>query len=288
MIYRDMTQFKPKSFTNSKTRSRHECVQHLVLSIGFLNDSGHGLGREGWLFLILVGRKIDEFMVPLRGNISSPLSSTAEPRLDRVIMSTAKKYRPRYASYPRRVPHARETAERPKQVRSKIVTIDGKEHVVKIFEPNPPRSEPPVKKLLLVPFSDSAIFNWSKSNRPDYLPKIDIRKALAQLQRRWAIALLLMCVEHRSAEEVGEILGCSVPRVYRLVQLAKDRMRELMPRYARNGQDNPEFPFLGTNVHTETKRLPSADVLPHGAPIRIVPSLGTPSSQIRSGARHGT
>jgi RNA polymerase sigma factor (sigma-70 family) len=200
-----------------------------------------------------------------------------EPWLVRISMSTAKKYRPRML--PNSKPFKKQkskAAEKPLEIGSKTITIDGKPHIVRVFEPNPAQDQITTRTPLFEPCSSSAIANWSKTNCQDYPRKIDVRKALAKLNKRWAKALLLVYVEERTAAEAAEILDCTIPRVYRLVQFGKNRLRELLPGYGRTGKAKTESRSSKARRRARTKRpLGISDVLPHGCPIHVTAPLST-------------
>jgi len=147
--------------------------------------------------------------------------------LRRVAVDVAKQHRTPYLRNSKP-----EQKRQPKQIGTKTIIVDGKPHVVRIFEPCGPEQP---RQPLLEPLSDSIITNWSKGNRPNYPTSIDVWRAMASLPKRWARAMFLMHVEERTAAEAGEILGVSEERVYRLIQKAKDRLRLLLVPYARNG-----------------------------------------------------
>jgi len=151
--------------------------------------------------------------------------------LRRISQEVARRYRTPYIKPSHQAKSEHHALLPPRQIGSKFITVRGEQHEARVFEPCFPPAESPRRQLRLVELSDSAVMKSSMSNRPHYTHKIDAWSAIGRLPSRWANALLLTAVERRTAPQVAEILGCTVPRVYRLVQLAKQRMRVLMPGY---------------------------------------------------------
>jgi RNA polymerase sigma factor (sigma-70 family) len=175
----------------------------------------------------------------------------------RVVKSTAKQFRPRYVQYGRTIQVNPEISNPLSEVGSKTILISSKPQIVRIFEPLVPHAQLIRRRRFLEPITDEILVKASISNRSNYPRKIDVWSATAQLPKRWAKALLLMCVEERSAAEVAGMMGCSVERVYKLVQKAKHRMRELLPGYP-EGQ-----PTTVRAVQTKQKN-PTSDIYqPH-------------------------
>ena len=114
------------------------------------------------------------------------------------------------------------------------------------------------------------------------LPAQD-RRVVSNGETAQALGQGLFCVEERTAAEAAEILGCRVARVYRLVQLAKARMRKLMPSY--------------TTGKAAIREAPQAQIVPvrpkhaphfQGSPRRIRRLRVTRPSPARVGGFKGT
>src|SRR5580692_9547247 len=60
-----MLDFKSQSLTDTETAPGQQSVQHLLLSIGLLDDGTHRLCIESWLMLISYNGHIDEAVIPL-------------------------------------------------------------------------------------------------------------------------------------------------------------------------------------------------------------------------------
>lgn len=150
--------------------------------------------------------------------------------LRRVVVEAGKRH-----SAPYLRPLKRERKEQPKQIGTKTILVDGKAHVVRVFEaskPNPPRQP------RLEPLTDSIIMNWSKENRANYPRSVDFRRALKELPERWLLAVILVFEEGYSRAEAAEIMGCSKNRIYKLHKKARKRLQLLLPGYGleRNGK----------------------------------------------------
>src|SRR5260370_18294269 len=89
---------------------------------------------------------------------------------------------------------------------------------------------------------------------------------MSKVPPRWAEALRLRHVEEHTAAEVAAIMSCRVERVYKLVQKAKQRMRDLLPGYS-EGQPNTV-----RSVQTKQKNHKSNKHQPHRP--RPVPLCG--------------
>ncbi len=156
--------------------------------------------------------------------------------LRRVVHSAAKKSRKRCIRYSKVLPQTQEMPARPKELGSKTITIDGNPHIVRVFEPALPQEERSQRWPVFEPVSDGILANASMSNRPNYPCKIDLWEAIAKLPLTWALAILVVYVLGFSAAEAAQIMGCSVDRVNKLLQKAKQRMRELLPQCVQNGK----------------------------------------------------
>jgi DNA-directed RNA polymerase specialized sigma24 family protein len=192
-----------------------------------------------------------------------------ESWLWRLEMSVAAKLRPRYAQYARSIRVESQASGQPREIGTRIIVVEGKPQIVRIFESLAPEEQPSQRRPLFEPVSDRILANASISNRPNYPSKIDLWKAIAKLPLRWALAILLVYVLGLSAAEAAQIMGCSRTRILKLVQKGKVRMREFLPGYGQNGKAISE-PRFETGNRARTKGgLQVSDVLSHGIPIRI-------------------
>ncbi len=172
----------------------------------------------------------------------------------RVVKDVAKRQRPPCLS--RCKP---EQEERPKQIGTKTILIDGQQHVVRIFEPSIQQEQ--ARQPLLEPLSDSIITNWSKDNRPTYPRSIDFRRALSKLPERWALAISLVFTEGYSRTEAAEIMGCSKKVVYRLHKKARKRLQLLLPGYTlgHKARSQPRFGSANLAHGPVVEKLASQD-----------------------------
>ena len=151
--------------------------------------------------------------------------------LRRIEREIAGKYRPLCTQRPIPTSAQIEASQVAKEIEKKQITVNAQEEAIRVYAPASIAEKPP-RTLRLVELSDLTVTRLSGPNQANYPRKLDTWNAMATLPTRWADALRLMVVEGRSAAEIAIILGCSVPRVFRLVQLAKQRMRELLPGYS--------------------------------------------------------
>jgi len=166
--------------------------------------------------------------------------------LRRISKEIAKKHWPAFIKPANQPEEQKSTPQRPKQIGTKRITVDGKIYKVKVFEAYKPQEQVTWRQARLVNLSDITILRMNKSDYLDYPPKIDVWKAVSMLPNRWAKALLFVCVEGRTASEAAERLGCKVQRIHRLVQKGKQRMRELLPEYN---------PYCTSQPEPQTKKL---------------------------------
>ena len=153
--------------------------------------------------------------------------------LRRIEREIAGKYRPLRTHLPITPSPQIEPPQVPKEIEKKRIAVNAQEQEIRVFA-HAYIAEKPPRTLRLVEFSDLTVTRLNGPNQANYPRKLDTWDAMAKLPTRWADALRLMVVEGRSAAEIAIILGCSVPRVFRLVQLAKQRMRELLPGYSQS------------------------------------------------------
>jgi RNA polymerase sigma factor (sigma-70 family) len=121
------------------------------------------------------------------------------------------------------------------QIGTKSITIDGRQHEIKVYAPCDPPALPSRRQSLLTPLTDLIIETYAGTSFPDYAQDIDkrrvweeLRKALLTLPQRWALAVELVYFEEKSRSEAAQILGCSRKRVYKLLKMARKRLPALM------------------------------------------------------------
>jgi RNA polymerase sigma factor (sigma-70 family) len=154
-----------------------------------------------------------------------------ESWLWRLEMSVATKLRPRYARDGRSIRVEPQASEQPREIGTRAVVVAGKPQIAKIFESAGPKEQLGPRRPLFKPLSEEIITKASMANRLNYPRRIDVWEAMSMLPPRWAEALRLRHVEGHSAADVAAIMFCSIKRVYKLVQKAKQRIRELLPGY---------------------------------------------------------
>lgn len=190
--------------------------------------------------------------------------------LRRISEEVATKHRTPFVPPSKQAGGKHQAKRRPKQIGTKWITVDGKWHPVRVFEPAPRLEQPPRRQLRFVEFTDPNLYPKSSFNRPDYIGSIAVRRALSKLPRRWALAIVLVKCVGLSVEEMAQGLGCSRQRAYKILGKAKDRLRGLLAEYARNRVANAEAEPDKTNCRARTKPdLPVSGVSPRGCPIHV-------------------
>src|SRR2546427_6547680 len=139
---------------------------------------------QGWLWKAGVGDSVDEayqdvLLAVLRKIPQLEVVDCWEIWLWRVAKSIAKNYRPHYVKYPRPKPAAQHSTRRPKQIGA---SINGHVYTVTVPEPYRPTEQKTRRQRVVEPLNDSAITNWSMSNRPDYPRRLDVSDARGKLQ----------------------------------------------------------------------------------------------------------
>jgi RNA polymerase sigma factor (sigma-70 family) len=123
----------------------------------------------------------------------------------------------------------------PQQIGTKSITIDGQQREIKVYAPCDSPAAPSRQQSLLTPLTDLIIETQAGTSFPDYEQDIDTRRvweelhnALVTLPKRWARAVELVYFEEKSRSEAAHILGCSRKRIYKILKMAKRRLRELL------------------------------------------------------------
>jgi RNA polymerase sigma factor (sigma-70 family) len=145
----------------------------------------------------------------------------------RVLKSQAKEYRVCYTNS-----RWQQKRERPKQIDTKSVLIDGQQQMVRVFAPYVPQDQPTARQRLFETLSDPALTKRCKSSCPNYPSSIDVQGAIARLPERWKLAVELFHFEGHSGAEAARALGCNTKRLRKILQKARQRLRLLLPDYA--------------------------------------------------------
>jgi RNA polymerase sigma factor (sigma-70 family) len=165
----------------------------------------------------------------------------------RLEMSVAKKYRPRYAWHARSIRGEPQPSEQPRQIGTRTIVVAGNPQIARIFESHGPQEQSTPRRPLFKPLSEEIIAKASMANRLNYPRRIDVRRALAKLPKRWARVIYLIYFGGYSRTEAAKIMGCSRARIFKLTQKAKNRLRELLPSYDHNGLATLQSQFCKAN-----------------------------------------
>lgn len=153
---------------------------------------------------------------------------------------------PRY-SMKKKQGQAVEQTHQPEPIATKPMTVAGREYQVKIYAPGDSPSVSTQPRPRLEPLTESTIEKFGKTIFPDYVERIhqeralaeasaELEKALEQLPPRWGRAIELVYFEGKSLSEVAKVLGCSKQRIYKILKMAKRRLRESLGNCAREYQ----------------------------------------------------
>ena len=156
------------------------------------------------------------------------------------------------------------------------MTIDGRQHEIKVYAPCDSPAVPSRQQSLLTPLTDLIIETHATTSFPDYAQDIDKRRvweqlhnALGTLPERWALAVELVYFEEKSRSEAAQILGCSRKRVYKLLKMARKRLRALIVCSDRQESKLRLEVCLGCTgdeaVMADEKECDDCDTIQHGA-----------------------
>ena len=150
--------------------------------------------------------------------------------LKRIERSVAKKHRPRYQQFSLSVPEVVPTT-RPRIIGTKTIFIEGKPHVVSVFEPKLSEELNFERQSLCVPLGNSIIESENLSSCPNHERAFDTMKALNALPKLWTLVLSLRFEHGYSCTETAVLLGRSKKTIYRICQKPRRRIRRALSGY---------------------------------------------------------
>ena len=154
---------------------------------------------------------------------------------------------PRYSKKKKPAQAVEQPHQVPGPVGAKPMTVAGREYQVKIYAPGDPTAAPSEPRPRLEPLTQSNIEKFGKTIIPDYVELIhqeralaaasaELQEALKQLPPRWRLAIELVYFEEKSLSEAAKVLECGQQRIYKILKMAKRRLRELLGNCAREYQ----------------------------------------------------